>query len=281
MKIKKNKHISKDKVNKLVIVTHVNPDLDSCLAIWLIKRFVFPNKEIIIKFVSMNEKIPPSEVKNGYEVIYVDTGHGKYNHHNTSKYVCAASLVMKDFTLEKNEAIKNMVNYALIIDHGKNLNKEVSDFDLINVIEGLNNIYKQNPEMVVEKCIYFLDGIYYSLKQKIVAEKELEKAITFKTKWGKGIGITTSNPKVRYLAHKKGYKVFINVDPIYKYRSFLSPGNSDVDYSELYEKIKKIEPNSEWFLHSSKQLLLCGSKKAPNKKLSNLSLQQMINLLKE
>jgi len=260
-----------------VIVTHLSPDLDAIMAVWLLKKFVYKNEKNEIEFVPIGKKI---DLKSKKEIIYVDTSGGKFDHHNSDKYICSSSLVMEEYLLYKDDAIKRMVNYALEVDHGKNLEKEISDFDIINVIGGLNFKYKYNPKLVVELSMKFLDAIYDSLNQKIKAEKILKNAITFNTKWGKGLGVISTTSKTRYLAHRRGYKVYVNVDPKHGYRSFQSPGNSNVDFSEIFEEVKKLEPKADWFLHSSKQLLLCGSSKAPDRNLSTLSLDQLIDLVR-
>jgi hypothetical protein len=267
---------------KIILATHLNPDLDACMAIWLLKKFAFAGEECILRFVPMHGELPPMEIAEVDEVIYIDTSGGKYDHHNIAdENICAASLVMKDLSLENDIAIKRMVEYTLRVDHGKIFSTDVSAFDLINTIEGLNKVHRHNPELVVHIIESCLDGIYASLRQIIEAEKKLENVIVFKTKWGEGAGVMSSNPKVRYLAHRRGFKVFIYVDSVKSFRGYTAPGDSDVDFTDLFKKLKDIEPEADWFLHSSKKLLLCGSGKAPDRRLSSLSLEQMVNLIKE
>jgi hypothetical protein len=264
---------------KIILVTQKNPDLDACMAIWLLKRFALPDKDCQVQFVPMGKKLKP-EVESKSKVIYVDTSGGKYDHHDTNEYVCAASLVAKDFKLEKDQAIKRMLEYTLKVDHGLLYEIDVNDFDLINIIEGLNIINPKNPKIVVTLIEQCLDSIYISLKNQIEAENEFKKVHIFETKWGKSAAIITSNKRVRYIAHRKGFQVYIFVDPIKGYRGFTSPGDSDVNFCELFDKLRFIEPEADWFLHSSKGLLLCGSAKAPDRKLSSLTLEKMINLVK-
>lgn len=263
-----------------IFVTHYNPDLDACMGIWLFTHFIFPKEKYILRFVPMGGKLSFKEVRKKDNVIYIDTSGGKYDHHHTGDYVCATSLVMEDFTLGKDPAIKRMVEYALAVDHGKISSVNVNDFDLVNTIEGLNRLYFNNPEFVVNIIMSCLDGIYTNMKQLIEAEKELERAVVFDTKWGKGAGIVSSNPKIRHLAHRNGLKIFLHINPIHGYRGFSAPGGSNVDFNDLYERIKGAEPEADWFLHSSKELLLCGSAKARDRKLSSLSLEDMIEIVK-
>jgi hypothetical protein len=267
--------MNKDKI----IVTQTNPDLDACMSIWLLTRFAFPGIEYELRFLPVGKRMT-EDVVSGREVIYVDTGGSKYDHHHTSEYVCAASLVADDLELKENEAIARMIRYTLKVDHGQLFNIDVSDFDLINVIEGMNIMYAKNPKTTVIKLLECLDAVYRSLLREIEAEGEIKRIIVFDTKWGRGAALSSSNKFVRYLCHRKGYIIFIYVDPVKGYRGFTAPGDSGVDFSIIYERVRNIEPDADWFLHSSKELLLCGSAKAPDRKLSSLTLEQMISLVR-
>jgi len=83
-----------------LIVTHFSPDLDALTSCWLIKRFLPGWKKAEIKFVAAGSTFnnqPPDLDKN---IIHVDTGMGKFDHHQTSNYTCAAKKV---FLFLKNE----------------------------------------------------------------------------------------------------------------------------------------------------------------------------------
>ena len=266
---------------KIMLVTHVEPDLDSCLGTWILKKFIFPNEQCVIRFVSMGEKLPDSETDEADGVFYVDTSGGKYDHHGTNEYVCAASLIMAEHGLKDNPILKRMVSYALLVDHGRVFEGDVSDFDILNVINGMNRLYPDNPGFVVELIWNCFEAIYTSLENSVSAEEEIRQCMTFDTKWGKGCAIESSNKYVRYIAHRRGYVVFVYINPSSGFRGFMAPGDSEVDFSEIYNKIKLMEPEAYWFLHESKQLLLCGSHKAPHKKLSNLSLRELVSVLED
>ena len=144
-----------------IYVTHYNPDLDSCMGIWLLTRYVYSNEDYKIQFVSVGEAI----TKDNGNYINVDTGGGLFDHHDTNKNVCASSLIMEYYGLDTDNAIKELVNYVLKIDHGYIFDTQVSDFHLLNVIEGLNNMSQKEPHHVVEIVLSSLDGIHNSLKQ--------------------------------------------------------------------------------------------------------------------
>lgn len=263
----------------MIIVTQLSPDLDACMAVWLLKRFgQKEHKEAKVQFVSMGESVAnvPEE-----ELVYVDTGGGAFDHHNTDAYVCAASLVLDHLKLHNDKALKEMVDYTLKADHGLLIKQEISDFDVINIISGLNKMYTDSPKKVVEACLVIFDALYISIKRRVKATEEINRAKQIKTKWGLALAIETDNQYVRYLAHKKGFNVFVFINPDKGYRGFMAPGKSGVDFSPIYNKLVNLEPEADWFLHSSKELLLCGSYTAPRKKLSKLTLDKLIELVEE
>jgi len=264
---------------RVVLVTHLNPDLDACMAMWLMTRYVFAEREHRFRFIPVGSERKAINATGREQIVYVDTGGGKYDHHDTSDYVCTASLIAEDYSIW-TPAIREMIEYTLAVDHGKVLDADVRSFDLVNIIEGLNKIHSNSPELVLEIVLSCLDAVHTSLSDSLEAKEHLKHAIYFDSRWGKGIGIVSSNPKTRYLAHRRGFQVYVYVDPIHGYRGFMAPGDSDVDFGSLFETLREVEPEADWFLHSSKQLLLCGSRKAPDRNLSSLSLEQMIDLVR-
>lgn len=266
--------IKKSPNRQITFVTHLNPDLDSSLALWLLWKFVFvPHKKSII-FVPVGEKIE----KQDKTYIHVDTGGKDFDHHQSKEYECSASLVMKVCGLNKDNIIVRMVDFTLLADHGKLYDYEIEDFNLLNVISGLNKKYKDNPSFVIETLFICYDAIYSSLTETREAEKAFVGGIEFDTRWGKGIGFNSRNPRLRNIAYKRGFELFVFLDHTTGYAGFALKGTSTKDISAIYETLRKIEPNADWFLHSSHQLVLCGSAKAPNKNTTKLSLQELIEI---
>lgn len=268
-----------EETSRTVLVTHFNPDLDACTAVWLLTRYVLQEEEVRYEFVPVGTERKVLSTHRRERVIYIDTGGGKYDHHGTSDYVCAASLVAGKHSL-RDPAVAEMVKYALAVDHGEVLASDVGAFDLLNVLEGLNKLHPDDPELVLKLTLSCLDAIHLSLSDLIDAREDLKRGIPFRTEWGKGIALTTSNRQTRYLAHRSGFEVFVYIDPDRGFRGFMAPGGSEVDFTSVYERITEVEPDADWFLHSSKQLLLCGSSKAPGKRLSSLSLEEMVDLVR-
>ena len=125
-----------------------------------------------------------------------------------------------------------------------------------------------------------LDTFLLNLKNKIRAEEELlTKAKTFKTKWGKGIGLETGNKHFLFFAESQGYQVVFIKNPKSGGVKIYARPDSKVDLTEAYQKVKKLDPQSDWFLHSSKKLLLNQASVAQMRP-TKLSLRQIMEVLK-
>ncbi|MFC1799296.1 hypothetical protein ACFL2Z_00075 [Candidatus Eisenbacteria bacterium] len=284
MKNTNRKRVPPNSKADVSIVTHLTPDLDACMAIWLLTRLVYRDLEMDLEFIPLGagsslQALVLQEEHQG-QVVFVDIGGGRYDHHDTADYVCAASLVMKDHSLENDPVLRSMVEYALAVDHARIREGEDRGFSLVNIINGLNSTFPRDPQRVVRLVLTCLDGIYASLQQEAKAASELDGLVTFMTKWGRGAGCVSSNPSTRSLAHQLGYVVYIYIDPDSGYRGFTAPAGSGVDFGDVARRIRRLEPEADWFLHSSGELLLCGSRKAPFERQSKLSLVQLIALVK-
>jgi hypothetical protein len=258
-----------------MIVTHANPDFDCMVATWLLKRFC-GMEDAEIKFIKFEESIPPK-----YRcAVFVDIAKGEYDHHHRKDFVSSAILVLEKFNLQNDPVLKQLADIARKIDHGLPDQRTKGLLNLVNIIAGLNKLYPDDPLKVMIITFDCLDAIYKQSSVSIHFEEEFQKGVKFRTKWGLGIGIETHNREVRGYCHRKGYVVFVYVDPVTQYKGFAAPGGKGVDFSNVYEKVRALEPEAEWYLHFSKDLLICGSDKAANYKLSNLKLDELIKLVR-
>ena len=258
-------------MEKKTIVTHKSPDLDSCVAIWILKRFIYPKHQFEYIFVDVGEKI--DTIQN---TIHVDTGGIDYDHHDTNEMISSASLVYSRNKLKDN-ALRKMIDYVILVDHGKTINRKNHFMSIVNALNGLRGY---DSLSTLKASLIFLDGIYNSINLKLKAFKDFKKGIYFKSVLGNGMGFNTDNSELRKLVYQKGYSIFLFKDKRTGFAGFKANGHSDIDFTNLYIHIKEKEPKADWFLHSSNQLLLCGSSKAPQKRLTKFSLKQLITIIK-
>lgn len=274
-----------------LIVTHLSPDLDSVTSSWLIKRYLPGWSEAKIVFVPAGETYnnqPPDSNKN---ILHLDTGLGKFDHHQTNEYTSATERVFK-YLVEKNyikkkdiEPIKRIVSYVTEIDnfaeaYYPQADDDRYDFSISQIIEGLKGVLKDDQK-IIETGFVILEAVLQIFKNKIRAEKELTAGYVFQTKWGKAIAIETSNEEAVKLGLKKGFSIVIRKDPRKKHLRIKGlPGNK-IDLTPLYIRFSNLDPKATWFLHSSKAMLLNGSAKNPKAIPTKLSLDKVIAMLKK
>jgi hypothetical protein len=271
------------------IVAHIGPDCDAITSIWLVKMF-FPGwEEAMLAFVPAGTtlgKLPPDD---NPEIIHVDTGFGKFDHHQTNADICAASLVYDEIkkTRGADMALERLVHVVNDIDHFRevfypNPTADFWEFGLVSQIDGWRLLYGDNPMKIVDLGMNALDGIYKSMQNKCWAEKEIkEKGVVFETKWGKGIGVETQNDDVVRIAQKSGYVMAVRKDPKKGYLRIKALPKEEIDLEEVYNRLKAEEPEATWFLHASHHMLLNGSSKNPDMRPTKKKLHQVIEVIKE
>jgi len=272
------------------IVTHINPDLDAVASVWLIKRFLPEWKEAEVDFA------PAGKVENvdrDPNVLYVDTGRGKLDHHQTGEYLSAARLCWE---LIKNErkgqrlspleekSLDELVEVVTSVDNAHDMNwEEVNQnryqFYLHNLIEGLRGLAKTDEE-VISFGMETLDAVLLNFKNKIRADEELAKGIPFQSRWGKAIAVESGNQQVIWRGEAQGYVLVAKKDPEEGGVRIYSRYDSDVDLTEAYNQVKEMDPKSDWFLHATKKLLLNQASANPDMRPTKLSLEEIIEVLK-
>jgi hypothetical protein len=273
-----------------VIVTHVSVDLDAITACWLIKRFLPNWKNACIKFVhagSTLDKMPPDDNKN---IIHVDTGMGKFDHHQHDQYTCAAKLVFNHLNESKKInhllilPLERIINFVNDIDHFAEVyyhdaTSDTYEFLLSNIIDGLKSTLRDDNK-IVDVTMLILDAMLQIFKNKVKAEVEIKKAYVFQSKLGKSIALETNNEEAMKFALKSGYSLVIRRNLHGSIRIKTLPSRR-LDLTPLYYKIQKIDKKATWFLHASKNMLLNGSSKNPSLVPSMLSLQKIIEIIKK
>jgi hypothetical protein len=55
--------------------------------------------------------------------------------------------------------------------------------------------------------------------------------------------------------------------------------HSNVDLQPVYADLKRVDPIADWYLHPNHRMLLCGTPKAPPQHLSELSLEELVEVV--
>ncbi len=270
------------------IVTHIGPDLDAIASVWLIKTF-FPGwEEAEIAFVPAGTTLNKTDPDSNPDILYVDTGFGRFDHHQSDADTCASMLVYEQIKNEHgaDPVLERMVAVINDVDHFRevfypNAAADYWEFWMVAQIDGWRLIHSDNPLKIMELGFESLDGIYKVMLNKLWAEKERGSAIEFTTKWGKGMAFETINDEVIHQAQKQGMAVVVRKDPKKGYVRIKSLPKPEIDLTALYERLKQDEPDATWFLHASRHMVLNGSAKNPEMRPSKRTLHELIKVIEE
>ncbi len=272
------------------VVTHFSPDLDAIASVWLIKRLLPGWNEAQMKFVaagSTYEKMLPDADPN---IIHVDTGFGKFDHHQSNEDTSATKLVFeylssKNYVPAKHiPALTRLVEVVNVIDHfGEFYFPEPAadryQFMLYEIIEGMKASLPDDI-LLCERSFPLFDAVYQLLKNKVHAEGEIKKGFVFQSKLGKTIVMESKNEETMKLSLMLGYEVVIRRDPDRGFVRIKTQPKKKFDLTVLSEKLKVADSKATWFLHASKHMLLNGSSKNPDSVPSTLTLQKLIEIVK-
>lgn len=264
------------------LVTHINPHLDDIFAIWLLKKYDPKYSRFEIDFISANHSSGDQETENK---VFVGTGGGKFDEHKEGLHTCAGSLVFdylkKENLLPKDnleiKALEAMVEWNKQIDMGLAPTSEFGEFSIQAFIRSKDS-KKDSSLDDVSLGRKILNRVLLVQIRTQESLKDWEKRVEFETKFGKSIAVK-SNTIDRPFCKRMGGDLFLLVSPRYNGVQFFTPSHS-LDLSPIYEKVKSLDPEADWFLHQSHHMVLCGSSAAPEAKATKLSFEQLIEVAK-
>lgn len=273
------------------IVTHISPDLDAIGSTWLIKRYL-PEWDIADHaFVPAGQTLDGKDPDADPNIIHVDTGLGRFDHHQLTERTSATKRVF-DYLAEEGYikekdlvAVEHMVQFITEIDnfgevHFPDPTNDRYTFCLHEFIYPLRGQLSSDAELV-NMVFLILDSILFTIKNNLKAEEEIKEGLILKTKWGKTLVMETKNEAAIKYALKGGYELVVRKDPETGHVRIKTQPNEKYDLTPLYKKILEIDGKASWFLHASKNMLLNGSSKAPDSVPSTLSLKRIVEILKE
>lgn len=272
------------------IVTHKSPDLDAATSLWLVKSFLPGWSEAPLQFVPAGTTLNNKGPDENPDIIHVDTGYGAFDHHQTDEFTSASKKVL-DFLMKEGhvketnrESLERLVAFVTDDDHFMEVyypEPEADRYDLLlsNLVRGLKMMYDDHE--VVAIVFHLLDAGLRLLESKVKAEKEVKLGYIFTSYVGKSIALESANEATIGLAQKMGYKLVARKDPKAGHIRIKTPPDPGCDLTPLYQKIIKHDKIGTWFLHASKHMLLNGSPKRPDQKPSPLTIQKLIEIIKE
>lgn len=279
-----------------LIVTHINPDLDAMAAVWMLKRFHPDFSEAQVEFIYAGSTYKDEPVDSDPEVVHVDTGWGRFDHHQTNERTCAMRLVLDwvgqvNLKVTGDEALKRMVAVVTEVDYaaadlkypGAGEDRYAFLFNERKIISGWQRRYPNQSAKHLEWGLVVLDGVYENLKSKIEAQRVLDQAQVFETVWGQGVAAQTNVFGFMPLAQVSGFAVVILKDQKKGHVRIHGLDQSDkppIDLTAVAAKLRSKDPEATWFLHASKKILLNGSTVNPKMTPTKLSLSEVVEVVR-
>lgn len=281
------------------IVTHLSPHLDEIVAIYLVKTFDPEWRDAVVTYKAMNPQggdVDLAAVDKDPDIIYLGIGRSKYDEHGLSKemaaHTTAATLVWDDLKArglspaDKTQtlAIDKLMRFIIAEDTGALKSEEhwLADFTIESLWAGFSQANHGDSDKKLEYGLPLVGYMLTYLGNIASAEQELkEKGQEFESLWGPAVAIESNSGAVGLSAYRQGKVLVVGVNPKLGYRRFTGKTGSNVDLTPIYEKLKTIDPDVEWYLHQGKRMLLSGSHSAPNVKISKLTLSQMVDLVRK
>jgi hypothetical protein len=272
------------------IVTHVSPDVDAVSAVWMMHRFYPGFKDAEVAFISQGKTYQDQPVDSNPDIIHVDTGLGRYDHHQTSEDTCGAKRIFDDLRDREEikekfiEPLERMIAIINDIDHFREIfwhdpNSDIYDFAIVSIIEGMK-VRIQDDHKTIQVGELIFDGILQTFFNKIKAEKEIQQGLIFQSKWGKSLAINSENDQITQLAQKAGFALVIRKSLKKGHLKIkLSPASQDT-LEDLMPLIKKEDKNADWFYHASGHMVISGSTKSPTSIPTSMGLNKAVDIVK-
>lgn len=259
------------------IVGHLAPDLDCLTAIWILLRFGGA-ADAELQFVPAGSTLNDTPPDADPQVVHVDTGHGRYDHHQRpSRNLCAAELVRRAVA-PHDRALARMVQQVCRIDNATVAPGEQGFFNINALIAGYNLLFPNRPRHVAYAMLPNLDAWYEHEARQIRLETAFVNRIEFETPWGPGVAMESEDGASSRLAYDSGAVLYAYRDA-HGWMGIAAQSRSHVDLSSIYRDLQRVDQEADWYLHPSKRLLLCGTPKAPPQHPSRLTLLELVRVI--
>jgi len=272
------------------IVTHLSPDLDAIASVWLIKKYLPNWNDAEVKFVPSGTTLDNQSPDSDKDVIHVDTGLGKFDHHQTNDYTSATKLVYKylmgrDYIDEKEiKPLEKIIEYVNSTDHFAEVfysdpEADRYDFMVRQLVDGLKVINRDEAKLM-EIIFLLLESALIVFKNKVNAEEEINRGFVFKSYLGRSLALESKNEEAVKLALKKGFTLVIRRHPEVGFTRIKTIPEKKYNLRPIYEKILEVDKKGSWFFHISGHMLLNGSSGNPKLIPTTLSINKIIEIVK-
>ena len=259
------------------IVGHLAPDLDCLTAIWILVRFGGAADAELV-FVPSGETFEHRLVDIDPCIVHVDTGGGRYDHHQrNAQQLCAAELVRRAIA-PKDVALERLVRRVCQLDTATAPAGEQGFFNINALITGYNLLYPTRPQHVAAAMLPNLDAWHEFESRQLRLESAFARRLEFDTPWGLGIAMESEDGGSSKLAYGRGAVLYVYRDG-HGWMGIAAQARSNVDLAPIFQNLQSIDRDADWYLHPNHRLLLCGTAKAPPRVPSRLTLPELVRVI--
>jgi hypothetical protein len=231
-----------------------------------------------LEFVPSGETYQHRQVDTDPRVVHVDTGGGRYDHHQRkAQHLCAAELVRRAIA-PKDAALDRMVRQVCQLDNATAPAGEQGFFNITALIAGYNLLYPTRPHHVANAMQPNLDAWYEHESRQLRLEEAFLRRLEFDTPWGLGIAMESEDGGSSKLAYGRGAVLYAYRDG-HGWMGIAAQARSNVDLTHVYHNLQSIDQDADWYLHPNHRLLLCGTAKAPPRVPSRLTLPELVRVI--
>jgi len=259
------------------IYTHISVDIDAVSSVWFASRFMFPEENLDIRFVSANwdgEEMEKEDV--ALDIHAGGKGIKGRTDKNGKVHSCFASLV---FACEDKEVKKTLKTLSYLIDKhdafgsssGGN-KKNISAFIGLSISLRSLQAKHKSDYMVVSRMFEILDGLYEINKAKEDFRKNIGKYVEVVGRTALLIVEGQSATSSRGL-FQRGFDAVVYVDG-YSIGLLVRDGHS-IDQPELKDFFRKSGEENEWYFHSAGYMVSRGTRKSPAETTSRIDPYQL------
>lgn len=267
------------------LITHAKPHVDDLAALWILKTYHPLYHDADIVFLQKTSEEPTISA----DAIAIGIGKGQFDEHKGDIGESATSLVWKwllvqpEVKLEKytSRALERLVSWVHKEDLAELKPQAWWEWSITVPLEYSWEIYPDEPQKVYDLAAEVFRSTMWYYESIAPLDDDWDKRIEFESKWGKAIALESSSRGLSERAWQHGAVMVIQLIPDGGLRQFRARVDSPVNFSDTYEKVRAHEPFASWFLHHEKRMLLCGSRTASQITPSQLTLEQMIALVKK
>lgn len=268
------------------LVGHRFPDDDVWFCCWMAKKFMPKTANAEIVFVNAGTALPNSE--DDPSVIHFDTGGGEFDQHNKERTrTSSATLLAEKLDLMRDPGLKALLAMVTAVDNVEPLPPTSIHY----AIEGYSRMFKEADgaidwQKVQERVFELFNIVYGQEAQRAQARENLQKHAVWTT-LPNGLKVVSLlwNPNLREAAFEQGADVVLWTQTRWKKGFYvgvqrhrklpqLSLRGVAMHLREEEAYLRQIQvddrrdlnylgregPVSNWFLHQSLGLVLCGSR---------------------